>query len=149
MTRHALTGSLFVQAGRAAQGLLGPDDRLCATSHYAAIVDAKKDVELYQLGDVDCSSCQRRMADKHVALAALFQARLAATEQFDSMRALCHECSEMVEVTDGKLAPHHGQSGDGCSLNGADAQIYLHPRVVDRIAELEAALVFNAPRGAR
>ena len=149
MTKHALTGSLFVQAGRAAQGLISPDDHLCATSHYAAIVDAKKDVELYQLGDVDCSSCQRRMADKHAALAALFQARLAAAEQPDPMRALCHECSEMVEVIEGKLAPHHGESGDGCTHNGSDAQIYLHPRVVDRIAELEAALVFDSPRGAR
>ena len=147
MTKHALTGSLFVQAGRAAQGLLGPDDRLCATSHYAAIVDAKKDVELYRLGEVDCSSCQRRRADKHAALAALFQARLAAVEQTAPVRALCHECSEMVEVLDGKLAPHHGESGDGCARNGADAQIYLHPRVVDRIAELEAALVFDTPRG--
>ena len=122
----------------------------CATSHYAAIVDAKKDVELYQLGDIDCSSCQHRMADKHAALATLFQARLAAAEQdAASVRALCHECSEMVEVIDGTLAAHHGMSGDGCSHNGSDAQIYLHPRVVDRIAELEAALVFDTPRGAR
>ena len=124
------------------------DGRLCETSHYVAIVDAKKDVELYQLGNGDCSSCQRRMADKHAAVAGLFRARLAAAEQsVESERALCHECSEMVEVIDGKLAPHHGESGDGCALNGADAQIYLHPRVVDRIAYLEAALVFDTPRG--
>ena len=133
MTKHAFTGRT---------------GQLCTTSHYAEIVDAKKDIELYQLGDVDCSSCQRRMADKHTALAALFQARLAVTKQIaDPVRALCHECSEMVEVIDGKLAPHHGESGEGCALNGADAQIYLHPRVVDRIAQLEAALVFDTSRG--
>jgi hypothetical protein len=132
-----------------AQGMLFPEDRLCAQSHYAALVSAKKDVELYQLGDVDCASCQRQMADKHAALAALFRARLAAAEQPGApLRALCHGCSEMVEIIDGKLAPHHGESGDGCGLNGVDAQIYLHPQVADRIAQLEASLVFDTPRGA-
>ena len=52
--------------------------KLCRQSHYAAIVDAQKDVEIYQLGDVDCPSCLARMADKHAALAEVFRARLAA-----------------------------------------------------------------------
>lgn len=51
---------------------------LCAQSHYAAIVDAKKDVEVYQLGDVDCADCLRRMAEKHEALAEMFRSRLNA-----------------------------------------------------------------------
>jgi hypothetical protein len=55
----------------------------------------------------------------------------------------------MVEVIDGKLAPHHGESGDDCPLNDAAAQIYLHPLVADRIAQLETELVFGTPRGAR
>ena len=53
----------------------------CETSHYAAVVEAHKDVEIYQLGDVDCPSCLRRMADKHQAIAAVFRARLAARTQ--------------------------------------------------------------------
>ena len=139
------------QVARGAQGMLFPEDRLCAQSHYAAIVEAQKDVEIYQLGDLDCTDCLRCMADKHAALAATFRARLAAAdlcgEAAEPLRALCHGCSEMVEVKGGKLAPHHGESGDGCSLNGADVQIYLHPLVVDRIAHLEASLVFGAHGG--
>lgn len=69
-----------------------------------------------------------------------------ATGKTSSPRALCHECTEMVEIVDGKLAPHHGTTGDGCPLNNADAQIYLHPLVVDRIADLEASLVFGSAR---
>lgn len=57
--------------------------------------------------------------------------------------ALCHECSSMVEVVDGTLAAHHGETGNGCPSNGAVVQIYLHPRVAARIAELEASLVFG------
>ncbi len=56
----------------------GSGDQLCQTSHYAAIVEAHKDTEIYQLGDVDCPSCLRRMAEKHEALAEIFRARLAA-----------------------------------------------------------------------
>ena len=54
------------------------DGQLCLRSHYASVVEAHKEVEVYQLGDVDCSSCLRRMAEKHEALAAVFRARLAA-----------------------------------------------------------------------
>jgi len=57
--------------------------------------------------------------------------------------ALCHECSEMVEIIDGRLAPHHGTTGEGCPLNNTPVQIYLHPRVADRIAHLTASLVFG------
>jgi len=53
------------------------DGKLCARSHYAAIVDAQKDVEIYQLGDIDCPNCLGRMADKHTALAEVFRDRLA------------------------------------------------------------------------
>jgi hypothetical protein len=129
------------------------EGELCETSHYVAIVEVHKDTEIYQRGDVECLSCLRRMADKHQAVVAVFHARLAVfspdEDAGDLARALCHECSEMVEVVAGKLSPHHGMSGDGCSQNDADAQIYLHPRVSDRIAELEAALVFGASGGPR
>lgn len=64
-------------------------------------------------------------------------------------RALCHECSEMVAIRDGMLAPHLGDSGDGCPLNGAAVQIVLHPLVVNRIAQLETALVFGPSKGQR
>jgi hypothetical protein len=156
MNKHAFTGSYASQDARGAQGMLFPEDRLCAQSHYAAIVDATKDVEIYHLGDVDCQSCLQRMADKHAAVAAVFRERLSnlawAREARalwpDAPRALCHECAEMVPVVGGKLDPHHGATGDGCSQNGADAQIYLHPKVADRIAELETALAFG-PRGDR
>jgi len=56
----------------------GGEGQLCLQSHYAAIVDAQKDVEIYQLGDLDCSSCLLRMAEKHEALAQVFRGRLAA-----------------------------------------------------------------------
>ncbi|HSX22335.1 MAG TPA: hypothetical protein VLE97_06120 [Gaiellaceae bacterium] len=181
MTKHAYQGDLFSQAGGAAQGLLSSDDQLCEKAHYAAIVDAVKDVEIYHLGDVDCPSCLRRMADKHEAVAAVFRARLSDVmgglrercRAYDAAclnpsycdsrgaccagdprclatgpRALCHECAEMVDVVDGKLDPHHGTSGDGCPQNSAPALIYLHPKVAERIAELEAALVFS-PGGGR
>ena len=52
--------------------------KLCTQSHYAAIVDAQKEVEVYQLGDIDCPDCLTRMADKHAALAEVFRARLTA-----------------------------------------------------------------------
>ena len=119
-------------------------------SHYASIVDAQKDAEVYQLGDVHCADCLRRMADKHAALAAIFSARLPQATPGDPPQALCHECSEMVVVLEGnKLEPHHGTNGDGCSQNGADVQIWLHPLVADRIAELEAALAFGSGREER
>ena len=76
LTKHAFTGSVFMQAARAAQGMRGPEEQLCETSHYAAIVEAQKDVEIYQLGDVDCAICLRRMADKHQALSDMFRSRL-------------------------------------------------------------------------
>jgi hypothetical protein len=56
------------------------DGQLCLSSHYAAIVEAQRDVEVYQLGDVDSSCCLRRMAEKHEALAEVFRARLDALE---------------------------------------------------------------------
>ena len=172
MTKHAYQGDLFAHAGR---GLLSSDDQLCEKAHYAAIVDAVKDVEIYHLGDIDCPSCLRRMADKHEAVAAVFRARLsdlmgglrercrvydaacinpsycdakdaccAGDPNCQPVRpsALCHECSEVVDVVDGKLDPHHGESGDGCPQNGAPAQIYLHPKVAALIAELQFSLAF-------
>jgi hypothetical protein len=54
------------------------DGQLCLQSHYAAVVEAQKAVEIYQLGDVDCPSCLRRMIDKHEALAETFRQRLVA-----------------------------------------------------------------------
>lgn len=73
-----MTKPKHVMRARAAPGLLGPEDQLCLQSHYAAVVEAHKDVEIYQQGDVDCQSCLRRMVEKHEALAEVFRARLAA-----------------------------------------------------------------------
>lgn len=56
----------------------GPrEDGPCAQSHYVTIVEARKDVEVYQLGDVDCPACLRCMVAKHGALVDMFRARLA------------------------------------------------------------------------
>ena len=112
----------------------------CTQSHYAAIVEADKDVEVYQLGDDACAICMRLMMEKHEVIADMFRIWLAASPS-DPRRALCHECSEVVDVVDGKLAGHHGDSGNGCRQNGAFVQIYLHPKVAQRIAELEIAAV--------
>ena len=120
----------------------------CPESHYAAIVEANKDVEIYQLGDNECAICMRIMMQKHEILADMFRSWLANSSA-DPRRALCHECSEVVDVVEGKLAGHHGSSGDGCPQNGAFVQIYLHPKVTQLIAELQASLVFGAPGGPR
>lgn len=53
------------------------DGQLCLQSHYAVIVEAHKDVEIYLNGDADCPSCLRRMAEKHEELAKVFRSRLA------------------------------------------------------------------------
>jgi hypothetical protein len=116
-------------------------NQLCLMPHYVAIVDATKPVEVYQAGAADCLECLRQMADKHAALASTFRERIGEPPAPPD-RALCHECSEVVTVVDGKFDPHHGVSGDGCPQNGELATIYLHPKVADRIAELETALVF-------
>ncbi len=56
-------------------------DQLCVQSHYVAIVEAQKDVEIYQVGDIDCPDCLRRMAEKHAALTEVFRARLAVSSR--------------------------------------------------------------------
>lgn len=117
----------------------------CLQSHYAAIVEAHKDVEVYQLGDDECLACMRLMAEKHEIVADMFRSWLANPSSL-SRQALCHECSEVVEVVDGKLAGHHGESGNGCPQNGAFAQIYLHPKVANLIAELQTTLTFGGAR---
>jgi len=129
-----LCGRSGLQAGRSLVTVV------CQKSHYAAIVEANKDVEIYQLGDDECPACLRIMVQKHEVLADMFRSWLA-DHPSDVRRALCHECSEVVDVVDGKLAGHHGTSGDGCPQNGAFVQIYLHPKVAQRIADLEAAMV--------
>lgn len=75
--KHAFTGSVFMQAARAAQSTHGPEEQVCEKSHYAAVVEASKDIEIYQQGDVDCPICLRHMADKHQAIADLFRSKLA------------------------------------------------------------------------
>jgi hypothetical protein len=107
------------------------------------VSEALKNTEVYQLGEEECVECMRRMVERHVDLVALFQAKLAAIGAHAPEQALCHECSEVVDIVNGTLNPHHGMSGDGCLENSTPAQIYLHPRVVARIADLETALVFG------
>ena len=60
------------------------NDALCAQAHDVVIVDAQKDVEVYQLGDVDCPDCLRRMITKHEALAETFRARLRGLDRVQS-----------------------------------------------------------------
>jgi hypothetical protein len=48
----------------------------CTQSHYAAIVEAQKEFEIYQVGDVDCPTCLRLMAEKHEHLGQIFRDRL-------------------------------------------------------------------------
>lgn len=60
---------------------VGLEDRLCTESHYAVIVVAQKDNEIYQLGDSDCPICLASMANKHAALAEVFRLRLAALKR--------------------------------------------------------------------
>lgn len=57
------------------------DGRRCTESHYAVIVKASKEPEIYQLGDVDCPVCLRWMADQHEQLAKVFRARLSRSLQ--------------------------------------------------------------------
>lgn len=52
----------------------------CQQSHYATIVEAVAEAEVYQQGATDCPSCLRRMVEKHGALVEIFQERLAALE---------------------------------------------------------------------
>lgn len=54
------------------------EDRRCWKSHYATIVAAQEDVEVYQHGDLDCLDCLRSMVAKHAALVDVFRSRLAA-----------------------------------------------------------------------
>jgi hypothetical protein len=53
------------------------EDLRCSQSHFATIVEAQEDVEVYQHGDLDCPACLRCMVDKHGALVDMFRARLA------------------------------------------------------------------------
>ncbi len=81
MTKHVTLDAFKkppLDAGARAQMICQGDRQLCLQSHYAAIVEAHRDVEIYQLGDVDCPSCLLRMAEKHEALGEVFRARLAA-----------------------------------------------------------------------
>ena len=52
-------------------------DVACTTSHYATIVDAKKDVQIYQVGDDACPTCLRLMAAKHEQVARIFRDKIA------------------------------------------------------------------------
>lgn len=117
---------------------------ICETTFFVESID---ETTRSAYRDINCVGCLRQ------ALAAAEQRtqilrELLVKEAPSLHQALCHECSEMVEVVEGKLSPHHGTSGDDCSQNDAVAQIYLHPRVADRIAQLEAALMFGS-RGER
>jgi hypothetical protein len=77
-------GMPFVQRGlNVLDKLLAADvcaeapGQLCLSSHYAVIVEAHKDAEIYQQGDEDCPNCLARMVVKHQAIADLFRSKLA------------------------------------------------------------------------
>lgn len=58
----------------------GVGESPCQHSHYATIVEALTEAEIYQQGTADCPSCLRRMVEKHGVLVEIFQGRLAVLE---------------------------------------------------------------------
>ena len=111
MTKHAKGTSkklpLVAGAWEAATG-----GQLCLQAHYAAIVEAHKDVEIYQLGDVDCPSCLRLMAEKHEAIAEMFRARLAALTGPARCRVYDTAC----------INPSYCAARDACCAGDPDCQ---------------------------
>ncbi len=87
MTKHTMGGGAPKPAE---QEFRGAEDQLCLHSHYATIVQAQEDVEIYQHGDSNCSSCLRRMAEKHEALAEIFRGRLAEQSLTSRGAAVSH-----------------------------------------------------------
>ena len=112
MTKHAIGGAPFLQNQRAAHGFLGPEDQLCQQSHYAAIVDAQKDVEIYHLGDVGCPDCLRRMAAKQPALAEVFRSRLVALLGSDVSRCRIYDTA--------CVNPSYCSTRDACCAGDSD-----------------------------
>lgn len=125
------------------------EQAICETTFFVESVD---ETTRSAYRDINCAACLRQSlaaAGQRTQVLHELLAIAPREEAAGRTQALCHECLEMVDVVAGKLSPHHGTFGDGCSMNDAVAQIYLHPRAADRIAQLEAALVFDAPGGAR
>ncbi len=93
----------------------GREGRLCSKSHYAAIVEAQKDVEVYQLGDLDCPDCLRRMVEKHEALVETFRARLLKLEQDSSIK------TDRCRVYDAPcINPSYCAAHDACCAGDPD-----------------------------
>ena len=90
------------------------NDARCAQSHYAVIVDAQKDVEVYQLGDVDCSDCLRRMITRHEAIAEVFRERLRGPDQVQS--GYCRVYDALC------LNPSYCDARDACCAGDPDCQ---------------------------
>lgn len=96
---------------------VGVHGQLCTQSHYAAIVEAHKDIEVYQLGDLDCPDCLRRMAEKHEVLASMFRTKLIksriATERVAAEHKLqsVKRCRVYDEVC---LNPNYCDEHDAC-----------------------------------
>lgn len=87
----------------------------CAHSHYAAIVEARKDVEIYQLGDIDCAECLRRMADKHAALADVFRARLVKLKAAERVALNIANTRRRCRIYDTDcINPHYCDARGGC-----------------------------------
>ena len=53
--------------------------QLCLSAHYAVVVEAHKNSEIYQRGDADCQRCLMGMVEKLETLVDVFRARLAET----------------------------------------------------------------------
>lgn len=52
-------------------------DQRCQQPHFEAFVEEEKKNTIFMLGDVDCPSCLRRMAEQHESLAMVYRTRLA------------------------------------------------------------------------
>ena len=123
MTKHVTLDAFkkpSPEAAPLAQMFVQGQHSVCALSHYAAIVDAQKDVEVYQLGDVDCPICLRRMVEKHEALADVFRARLALlTTEPKRCRVYDTDC----------INPSYCNARDACCAGDPDCQPTIQPLI--------------------
>ena len=119
---------------------------ICESPFFVASADEMTRTAFH---DIDCADCLRQALAAAEARTRAIRELLVKRESSHvdaTCHGLCHVCHEMVEIVCGKLAPHHGTTGEGCPQNQAIAQISLHPVAAKLIAELQARLVFEGSR---
>lgn len=126
--------------------MTAPRSEPCAVSHYATLVETTQDVEVYQLGEVECADCLRRMAEKHEGLSRVFRARLARLAN-DTL-PLAWSVSDLAQVAveravDAALGELARQTADGIDVNllreARGAGIFGASVFLTEIKKLEAA----------